>query len=110
MGREAASPAASPRARPPWALAIGIDCGFIATEFTQLAIGDKLRRAISGYTKPLIIGTMLGSAAMNAFAFAASATGLWQVAAAALGAAIPGMIYALTRIAAAVYIDTHSRS
>ena len=93
-----------------WALAIGIDCGFISTEFVQLSIPEKLRKSISGYTKPLILGTMLGSAIMNACAFAASATGPWAYAAAALGMAIPGMIYALTRIAAAVYIDTHSRS
>ena len=93
-----------------WALAIGIDLGFIATELAQITVGEKLRKSIVCYTKPLIIGTMAGSAAMNAFAFASDASG-WQLyAAAALGLAIPALIYALTRIGAAIYIDTHSRS
>jgi hypothetical protein len=45
-----------------WALAIGIDCGFITTEFGQLTIGEKLRKAIACYAKPLIIGTMIKAA------------------------------------------------
>lgn len=93
-----------------WALAIGIDLGFIATELANLTIPEKLRKTISCYTKPLILGTMLGSAAMNAFAFAADATGWQTYAAATLGVAIPGMIYTLTRIGAAIWIDTHTRS
>ena len=93
-----------------WALAVVIDLGFIATELAQLMISDKLRRSIAHYTQPLIVGTMIGSAAMNAFAFASDASG-WQLyAASVLGLAIPGVIYALTRIGAALYIDGHNRS
>ena len=71
--------------------------------------GRSVDVQIGRYTQSLIGGTMIGSAVMNAFAFTASATG-WQVyAAAAFGIAIPGMIYALMKIAAAVYIDSNNR-
>jgi hypothetical protein len=48
---------------------------------------------------------------MNAFAFAAS-TSTWPMTAAAvtLGVAIPALIYALTRVGAALYIDVHGRA
>jgi hypothetical protein len=93
-----------------WAMAIGIDAGFITMEIAQIsAATDKLAKQISKFTKPAIVGTMVGSAAMNAFAFAASATGYMVAPAVVLGIAIPGMIYALTRVGAALYIDCHSK-
>ena len=93
-----------------WAMATGIDLGFISLEAAQLmATTDKLRKAISRYTRPAIIGTLTGSAIMNAFAFASQTTG-WKVyAAIALGTAIPALIYAMTRIGAALYIDCHTK-
>ncbi len=94
-----------------WAMAVGIDLGFVALELSQLAIGDKVRRQVSRFARPAIWGTLAGSAAMNAFAFAAQASGYCMLAAAVtLGIAIPGLVYALTRVGAALYIDCHARA
>jgi hypothetical protein len=94
-----------------WAMAVGIDLGFVSLEAaTLMAATDKLRKHISQYTKPAIIGTLVGSALMNAFAFASQTTG-WKLAPAILlGLAIPALIYAMTRIGAALYIDCHSKN
>jgi hypothetical protein len=93
-----------------WAMSIGIDLGFVALELSQLAtVNDKLKRQISRFAKPAIVGTLTGSAAMNAFAFAAQTINPFMTAATALGLAIPALIYALTRVGAALYIDYHSR-
>jgi hypothetical protein len=55
-----------------WAMAAGIDLGFVALEGAQLtSTSERLRREVTKYTKPAIIGTLTGSAVMNAFAFAA---------------------------------------
>jgi hypothetical protein len=58
-----------------------------------------------------VIGaTMVVSAAMNAFAFAAQANGIvMQGAAVVLGLFIPALIFAMTKIGAALF-DGHSRS
>ena len=78
---------------------------------TLAATSDKVRRQISRFTKPPIIGTLTGSAGMNAFAFAAQAVGAYMTAAAiTLGVAIPALIYALKRVDAALYIDCHARA
>jgi hypothetical protein len=51
-------------------MAVGIDLGFIALEASQLAtVGEKLRKQIARWTRHAILGTVIGSAAMNAFAF-----------------------------------------
>ena len=93
-----------------WAMAVGIDIGFIATELATITVADKLRKAISRFSRPAILGTLGASAAMNAFAFAADAEGIAMMGAAiALGVAIPALIYALTRVGAALWIDTHSK-
>jgi hypothetical protein len=94
-----------------WAMAIGIDLGFIALELSQLAIGDKVRRQVARFARPAILGTLAGSAAMNAFAFAAQTKTLRMLAAAiTLGLAIPALIYALTRVGAALYVDVNTRT
>lgn len=90
-----------------WAMAVGIDLGFVALELSQIAVTTEvLRRAVARYTKPAIIGTLAGSAIMNAFAFAAPTTH-WGMTSAAVtfGIAIPLLIYAMTRIGATLYID-----
>lgn len=93
-----------------WAMAVGIDLGFISMELAQIsAATDKLAKLISKFTKPAITGTLVGSAAMNAFAFAEQAHGYMLAPAIILGVSIPGLIYALTRIGAALYIDCHSK-
>jgi hypothetical protein len=95
-----------------WAMAIGIDLGFVALELGQIAVvSDKLRKHVSRFAGPAIVGTLLGSAAMNAFAFAAQTITPWMMAAAVtLGVAIPALIYALTRVGAALYVDCHGRA
>ena len=93
-----------------WAMAVGIDIGFIATELATITVTDKLRKAISRFAKPAILGKLATSAAMNAFAFAKDVDGIVMTTAAiALGVAIPALIYALTRVGAALWIDTHSK-
>jgi hypothetical protein len=92
-------------------MAIGIDLGFVALELSQLAINDKVRRQVGKFARPAIVGTLAGSAAMNAFAFAAQTTNWWMLAAAVtLGVAIPALIYALTRTGAALYVDCNTRT
>jgi hypothetical protein len=94
-----------------WAMAVGIDLGFVALELSQLAINDKVRKQVGRFARPAILGTLAGSAAMNAFAFAAQTVNPWMMAAAVtLGVAIPALIYALTRVGAALYIDVHGRA
>lgn len=88
----------------PWqsyAMASGIDLGFISTELTMLTASEKDRKAIAKFTTPTVIGTLCGSAIMNAFAFASHADNLaMSIAAVAMGVAIPALIYAFTRIGA----------
>ncbi len=49
-----------------WAMAIGIDLGFVALEGAQLtSTSEKLRREVIKYTKPAIIGTLTGSAVIE---------------------------------------------
>jgi hypothetical protein len=94
-----------------WSMAVGIDLGFIATELACVTVADKLRKAIDRFARPAILGTLAASAAMNAFAFAQDATGIPMTAAAvAMGISIPSLIYALTRIGAAIYIDSHNKA
>lgn len=90
-----------------WAMAVGIDLGFITLELAQIAVtSDKLRSQLQRYVMPSIVGTLVGSAVMNAFAFASHADGaLMTGGAIVMGAAIPALIYALTRIGAALYLD-----
>lgn len=90
-----------------WALAIGVDCGFVSMELATMAVAtDKLRKKISRYTRPAIICTMAGSASINALGFAWGSTGYaMQAASVALGIAIPALVYVLTRVGAEMLID-----
>jgi hypothetical protein len=89
----------------------GIDLGFISTELAMLTASDKERKRMSRFAKPAIIGTLCGSAVMNAFAFAKDAEGLVMTAAAvAMGVAIPALIYAFSRIGAARWMDIHAKA
>lgn len=93
-----------------WAMAIGIDLGFVALELSQITIGDRLRNKVARYAKPAILGTLVGSAAMNAFAFGSQASNYYTLAAGILlGVSIPALIYAMTKVGAMMYIDTNSR-
>lgn len=90
-----------------WAMAVGIDLGFIALELGQLCTTtESLRKAIMTWAGPTIIGTLIVSACMNAYAFASVATG-WPVIASAciLVLSIPMLIYVLTRVSVALWVD-----
>ena len=91
-----------------WSMAVGIDLGFVGLEMAQLtAATDTVRKAIGGYVRPAIIGTLSGSAALNAFAFGSQAPGWMLYPAVLLGLAIPALIYALTKIGALLLMDKH---
>jgi hypothetical protein len=93
-----------------WAMAVGFDLGFITMEMAQLnAATDKVAKAIGRFTKPAIVLTLGGSALMNAFSFAFHSSGYMAYGAAAFGISIPTMIYCLTRIGAALYIDCYNK-
>ena len=82
------------------AMAVGIDLGFIALEIAQLcAATPAVRREVSRWTGPAIIGTLVVSGVLNGVAFGAQATGWMVYPAAGLGVAIPALIYALSRVA-----------
>jgi hypothetical protein len=52
-----------------WAMAVGIDLGFVALELSQLTtVSDRVRQQVSRFARPAIWGTLAGSAAMNSFA------------------------------------------
>jgi hypothetical protein len=93
-----------------WAMAIGIDIGFIGAELTQVIVGEKLRRAISRYLQLTILGTLFMSAGMNVAAFAGHANGWLVYPGVLFGLAIPALVYLTTRIAAAIYIDCHAKA
>lgn len=101
--------------RQSWSMATGIDLGFIALEVSQVTIAERLRKSLTKFARPAIFGTLAGSAAMNAFAFAESidpTTLPGQIklgSAILLGVAIPALIYSLTRVGAGLYIDAHNR-
>jgi hypothetical protein len=77
----------------------------------MLTASDKSRRALAKFATPAIVGTLCGSAVMNAFAFAKDADGLVMTAAAvAMGVAIPALIYAFTRIGGARWMEIHSKA
>jgi hypothetical protein len=93
-----------------WAMAAGIDLGFVALELAQLSVGERVRRQIAHFAKPAIIGTLAGSATMNAVAFGSQASnGYLMAAGIAFGIAIPALIFAFTRVGATLAKDCHTR-
>lgn len=100
-----------------YAMAIGIDFGFVTLELANLlAAYEATRRRILKYTNPAITGTLAASGVMNAFAFAGRVPH-WDLGLAAmnyapailLGVAIPAMIYCLTRVGAAMYLASANK-
>ncbi len=89
-----------------WAMAVGIDLGFITLELLLVtAVTEAVRRKISRHARPAIVGTLSGSALMNALAFAFQTTGYMIAPAAVLGAVIPALIYLITRAATTAYLS-----
>lgn len=93
-----------------WAMAVGVDVAMIGSEMTMLTTAtESVRAKIRRWANGVVIGTLAGSAIMNAFAFSALASGWLLAPAIVMGLAIPALIYCLTRICATLYIDCHSR-
>ncbi|WP_367197520.1 hypothetical protein [Amorphus sp. 3PC139-8] len=89
-----------------WALAVGIDMGFVALELAVIGTTNQTRVKVSQLAWPAIVCTLALSGAMNAFTFAEGAGGGWRVyPAVGLGLAIPGLVYVLTRIAGTMYLE-----
>jgi hypothetical protein len=90
-----------------WAMAIGIDLGFIGLELSQLcAVTPALRASVARFSCPAVKCTLAASALMNAYAFASGSPSIpFAVAASILGISIPALIYVLTRVSVAMWID-----
>ena len=85
------------------AMAVGIDLSFIALEIAQvIVLPTETEKRVKQFATPAIIGTMGASAGLNAFGFAHHAPDAMRIPAITLGAAIPALIYALTRVAVAL--------
>ncbi len=94
-----------------WAMGAVTDLGFVGLELAQVMCAtDKVRNEIRRWAPKAVTGMLGTSAAMNAFAFGASAVGWMVIPAVALGLFIPAFLYALTRVGAAMYVDCHSRA
>jgi hypothetical protein len=81
-------------------LAIGIDAGMVVSELAELAshgtkAGERVRPWACGYT----VAAVLLSVLLNAYAFGLHAAPGMTWAAWLLGAVIPGLVYALGRVA-----------
>jgi hypothetical protein len=81
-------------------LAVGIDAGMVASELAELAshgtkTGQRVRPWACGYT----VAAVLLSVLLNAYAFGLHAAPGMVWAAWLLGACIPGLVYALGRVA-----------
>ncbi len=90
-----------------YAMATGIDLGFIGLELAQIfSVSESLKRAVNKFAGPAVKATLAMSAIMNAYAFAAhSPNYVFAGAAAMLGISIPALIYVLTRVSVAMWID-----
>ena len=88
-----------------WAMAIGIDLGFVGLELTKITANERTMKAIAMITNWAIVLTMMGSAALNAFAFVSNASGWMTYPAAVLGLAIPALIYVMAKNATTMWIN-----
>ncbi len=89
-----------------WAMSAGIDLAYVTLKLTLLTASDRVRRQVGSIAEWAIVGTLIGSAAMNIFAFTSGATSIYaMVAGALMGAAIPELLYVVTQVGAAAWID-----
>jgi hypothetical protein len=72
----------------------------VCCEAALLVSGVQALKAIKRWAHGTIVCTVLASAALNSLAFSQGAEGAWLFAAIAAGCAVPGLVFALTRIAA----------
>jgi len=88
-----------------WAMAVGIDLGFVALELAKITANDRTMKSIAHSLNVAIVATLVGSAVLNAFAFMAGAIGWMVYPACVMGLAIPAMIYVLAKNATAMWIN-----
>lgn len=82
-----------------WALAVGVDLGFLAFEVALLcAATEAVRRSVGRWAHPAVMVLLVISGCLNALAFAHAATDWRLAAAAALGLSIPTLVYVLARV------------
>jgi hypothetical protein len=94
-----------------WAMSAGIDLAYVSLKLTLLTASDRVRKQVGKLAEIAIVGTLVGSRAMNIFAFTSAATNTYaMVAGALMGAAVPALLYVLTQVGAAAWIDCHSRA
>ena len=81
-------------------LAVGIDAGMVASELAELAAhGTKAGESVRPWARGYTIAAVLLSVLLNAYAFGLHAAPGMTWAAWLLGAVIPGLVYALGRVA-----------
>jgi hypothetical protein len=74
-------------------------------EIAQLCtVSAEVRQSVIRFLGPTIVGTLIASAVMNAFSFSSAVTGPMIYAAITLGAAIPALIYVLTRASVMLWL------
>jgi hypothetical protein len=88
-----------------WALAIGIDLGFVGFEIRKITASETTLRKIGRALNYSIVGTLAGSAVLNGLAFGANATGYFMPLAVAFGLCIPALVYCCTRFGTASWLD-----
>jgi len=86
-----------------FAMAMGIDLGFVTLEVSLLYAPNNIRDEVTFFAVPAIWGTMALSAAMNALSFSEHAQGWMIYPAVGLGLALPMLIHCLTRTGAAFW-------
>lgn len=86
-------------------LAIGIDAGMVASELAELLAHDtRAERTAGRWARAYIVTAVLLSVLLNAYAFGLHASAGMVWAAWILGAVIPGLVYALGRVAGHLWI------
>ncbi len=86
-------------------LAVGIDAGMVASELAELVAHDTRAEATAGcWARGYIATAVLLSVLLNAYAFGLHAAPGMVWAAWILGAVIPGLVYALGRVAGHLWI------
>jgi hypothetical protein len=92
-----------------WAMAVGVDAGFIVLEIAMLVASEPVRAEVTRWANPAIIGTLMTSAAMNGFAFGSHSTGWMLWPAIGLGVAIPLMVLALVKVGSTLFFAKEHR-
>jgi hypothetical protein len=81
-------------------LAVGIDAGMVSAELAELAShGTRAEQDVRPWARGYVLAAIALSVLLNAFAFGRHASDGMVWAAWLLGAVVPGLVYALGRVA-----------